>query len=62
MNNTQVATLVQTLLMVFGGAAVGSSIGAHTISATDATSIIGGIGSVLGIFWNHYAALQANKP
>jgi hypothetical protein len=55
MNNSQVATAVQSLLMVVGSwfAATG-----HADSSTVQTAI-GGVSALLGLFWNHYAALQA---
>jgi hypothetical protein len=58
-NNTQVATAVQSLLMVVGTwfAATGKA------DANTVQTAIGGVSALLGLFWNHYAALQAGpKP
>lgn len=58
MNNTQVATAVQSLLMLAGSwfAATGYT------NANTSQTVVAGVSAVLGLFWNHYAALQANKP
>ena len=55
MNNSQVATAVQSLLMVVGAWFAASG---HADSSTVQTAV-GGISALLGLVWNHYAALQA---
>ena len=61
MNNTQVATLVQNLLMVIGSGLVGSHIGNTVVTGPDVQSIFGGISAIAGFFWNHWSQAAANR-
>lgn len=58
MSNTQVAALVQNLLMIGGSVAAATG----KISGADVQAVIGGISAVLGFFWNHYSALTHPAP
>lgn len=50
MNNGQIATLLQNLLMIGGSAAVATG----KVSATDAQTVVGGVVTLVGFFWNHW--------
>lgn len=61
MNNTQVATLFQNLLMIGGSALIGTHIGNNTIGAGDVQTVIGGLSTVIGFFWNHWSQAIASQ-
>jgi hypothetical protein len=61
MNNTQVATLLQNILMVVGSSLVGTKIGAGTAAVTDIQSILGGLFTAIGFGWNHWSQALANR-
>lgn len=61
MNNTQVATLIQNVLMIVGSSLVGSHIGTTTVSAPDIQSILGGLFTAIGFGWNHWSQAIANR-
>lgn len=57
MTNTQVATAVQSLLMVAGAWFAASG----RVDQSQVQTAVGGISALLGLVWNHYSALQAGK-
>lgn len=61
MNNTQVATLIQNLLMVAGSALIGTHIGNATVMPVDVQTIFGGLSTLAGFFWNHWSQAVANR-